>query len=208
MNTDATRPPENRDRNVSRRGTDAHGHRFSGDTARLRSPERVAMLEPERVVAVSMKGASVRTVLDVGTGTGLFAEAFSRAGARVTGVDVSTDFLRAAREHVPSATFTEGAAERLPFDAGSFDLVFLGHVLHETDAPSAALKEARRVAGERVVVLEWPYRVEDVGPPLEHRLKPEGIEDLARRAGLERIEKLVLSHAELYVFAVRGPSHE
>ena len=34
----------------------------------------------------------------------------------------------------------------------------LGHVLHETDDPVAALVEARRAARLRVVVLEWPYR--------------------------------------------------
>jgi len=183
------------------------GHRFQGDAARLRAPERIAILQPERVVAESMKGAPISTVLDVGTGTGLFAEVFSKTGADVTGVDVSTDLLAAAREHVPAVTFIEGAAEGLPFDDGSFDLVFLGHVLHETDSPLRALEEARRVSRVRVAVLEWPYRTEDVGPPLEHRLKPEEITDLARRAGLSRIEKLELSHADLYVFASRGPSH-
>ena len=191
----------------SQRRARSHGHRFQGDAGRLRAPERIAILQPERVVALSMKGVPVRTVLDVGTGTGLFAEAFSKAGTDVTGVDVSADLLAAAREHVPPATFMEGAAERLPFEDGSFDLVFLGHVLHETDNPSRALEEARRVARVRVVVLEWPYRTEDVGPPLEHRLKPEKIEDLARRAGLDRIEKLELPRADLYLFAPRGPSH-
>jgi ubiquinone/menaquinone biosynthesis C-methylase UbiE len=184
-----------------------HGHRFQGAAGRLRAAERIAILQPERVVAVSMKGAPVSSVLDVGTGTGLFAEAFSKTGADVTGVDVSTDLLAAAREHVPAATFVEGAAEGLPFEDGSFDLVFLGHVLHETDNPLRALEEARRVSGVRVAVLEWPYRTEDVGPPIEHRLKSEEIEGLARTAGLRCVEKLELPHADLYVFAPRGPSH-
>ena len=64
----------------------------------------------------------------------------------MSGVDVNPDMVGAAREH-------------LPFADGGFDLVFLGVVLHETDAPPKVLQEARRVARLSVVVLEWPYRL-------------------------------------------------
>ena len=178
-----------------------HGRRFQGDSKRLRAAERVAILQPERVAALSMKGAIIKTVLDVGTGTGLFAEAFSKMGARVFGVDVSADSLAAARKHLPAAVFAEGAAEKLPFDDASFDLVFLGHVLHETDDPLRALEEARRVARVNVAVMEWPYRAEEFGPPLEHRLRPADIETMARKAGLPMTGKIELPHAELYTFA-------
>jgi len=142
-----------------------------------------------------MKGASVSTVLDVGTGTGVFAEAFSNAG-----VDVTVDLLASAREYVPAGSFVAGAAEELPLGDGSFDLVFLGHVLHETDNLLRALEQARRVARVRVVVLEWPYRDEEFGPPLADRLKSEEIGDLARKAGLREMESLPLSHMDLYTF--------
>jgi ubiquinone/menaquinone biosynthesis C-methylase UbiE len=159
------------------------------------------MLEPERVAALCMEGAAIATVLDVGTGTGLFAEAFLTAGVSVTGVDVSLDLLAAARRHVPMAEFMEAGAEELPFEDGSFDLVFLGQVLHETDDPSRALAEARRVARVRVAVLEWPYRREESGPPLEHRLKETDIAALASAAGLHATAMLRMSHMDLYTFA-------
>jgi SAM-dependent methyltransferase len=173
----------------------------AGDPTRWRSPQRVAMLEPERVVALSIDGAQVGSVLDVGTGTGLFAEAFSAAGAMVTGIDLSADGLEVARRHVPDGVFVLAGAEELPFDDGSFDLAFLGLVLHETDDPVRALGEAARVARARVVVLEWPYRVEESGPPLEHRLKPDEIESHARAAGLRVCVMTSLSRVDLYVLA-------
>lgn len=172
--------------------------RFHGQHERLRSAERIALLELQRVVTLSLEGLVVKNMLDVGSGTGLFAEAFLNAGVSVTGIDTNAEFLTIARGHVPGACFKEARAEEIPFEDSAFDLVFLGHLLHETDNPMGALKEARRVAKSRVAVLEWPYREEEQGPPLEHRLRPEVIEDLARQTGFREVERTQLSHMDLY----------
>ena len=175
-----------------------HDRRFSGDAQRLRSPGRVALLEVDRVVSLCLEGLSVRTVLDVGTGTGIFAEAFAGTGLEVTGVDANSGLLEAARRHAPSVRFMEATAEELPFEADSFDLVFLGHVLHETDDPLAALREGRRVARIRVGILEWPYREDEQGPPLAHRISPETVTRLAESAGYRTVETRRLSHMDFY----------
>jgi ubiquinone/menaquinone biosynthesis C-methylase UbiE len=140
--------------------------------------------------------------LDVGTGTGIFAEAFQAEGLKVSAIDVNPTLLEKAQSQLPSVAFKIGQAEDIPFADDSFDLVFLGHVLHETDDPLKALKEAKRVAVGRVVVLEWPYRDEEHGPPIEHRLKPEVVSDMADRAGLVRFEHLPLNHMDLYRMSV------
>jgi ubiquinone/menaquinone biosynthesis C-methylase UbiE len=165
----------------------------------LRSTQRIALLEVERVVALSVEGVTVNDVLDVGTGTGLFAEAFSTSIPAVTGIDTNAELLAVARSYVSEAPFLQAPAEEIPFVDGSFDLVFLGHLLHETDNPLKALEEARRVARSRVAVLEWPYQKEEQGPPLEHRLRPEAIEDLAVKAGFRKVERVKLVHMDLYL---------
>ncbi len=107
-------------------------------------------MEVPRVVDLSLEGLTFESgaprVLDVGTGTGIFAEAFLGRGAQVTGIDPNPDLLEAARRLVPGAIFQPGTAEALPLADRSVDLVMLGHVLHETDDPAAALSEARRAA--------------------------------------------------------------
>jgi len=175
-----------------------HERRFQGQADRLRTPERIALLEVPRVVALSGESLTLKNALDVGTGTGIFAEAFATLGIEVTGIDVNTDLLALARQHVPMAHFEEAPAEKIPFGDQSFDLVFLGHVLHETDNPLGALQEARRVARQRVTILEWPYQQEEKGPPLEHRLKPEVVSDLATEAGFQRVETIHLEHMDFY----------
>jgi len=106
-----------------------HERRFHGGPERLRSPERLAMMEPARVAALSVEGLAVREMLDIGTGTGVFAEAFAERGISATGVDVNEGLLALARELVPAGRFVEAPAENLPFPAGSFDLLVVPEIV-------------------------------------------------------------------------------
>lgn len=169
---------------------------------RLREPGRMALLEPDRVVRLACESMEIRMVLDVGTGTAIFAEAFARAGLAVAGIDISEEMLAAARRFVPGGDFRPGSMENIPFPDSSFDVVFLGHVLHEADDVATALTEAKRVAKKRVAVLEWPYVAEEMGPPLGHRLKPENIAVIAGKVGFTRIQILQLSHMVLIIMDV------
>jgi SAM-dependent methyltransferase len=179
-----------------------HERRFYGEAERLRSPERIGRLEVDRVVALATEGLAATSVLDIGTGTGVFAEAFSAKGLAVVGIDVNRSLLELARQLVPGVEFREGTAEAIPCGDRTFDVAFLGHLLHEADDRVAALREARRVSAKRVVVLEWPYEPGEHGPPLEHRLKPEEVKEMARQAGLASVEHLRLTYMDLYRMAV------
>lgn len=171
---------------------------FKGDINRLRSPQRVKILEIERVVELCLETLFVTKILDVGSGSGLFAEAFALRNLDVTGVDKNPQMVKAASDMVLDAHFREGTAEKLPFPSDSFDLVFLGHILHESNDPVAVLQEAARVATLRVAVLEWPYIEEKEGPSLEHRLEADTIKKMARKAGLTVFKKNKLEHMVLF----------
>jgi ubiquinone/menaquinone biosynthesis C-methylase UbiE len=175
-----------------------HERRYQGGADKLRAADRLALMEVPRVVSLCLAPPGCRSVLDVGTGTGVWAEAFASRGLAVAGIEPNPELLERAVSLVTGVDFRKGTAEALPYAAASFDLVFLGHVLHEADDPLAALKEARRVARVRVAVLEWPYREEEKGPPLAHRLQPERVIALAEKAGFTGIERLALSPMELY----------
>jgi ubiquinone/menaquinone biosynthesis C-methylase UbiE len=173
--------------------------RFNREIELLRDPERVDRLEVDQVVLRALDGLDrVMAVLDVGTGSGLFAEQFAKKGFEVTGLDVNPEMLTAAKQHVPKGTFQEGIAEKLPFPDQSFDLVFMGLLLHETDDTLAALGEAHRVATQRLVVLEWPDEEQTFGPPREHRLSLDTIASLAKQAGFKSVIPIRLKNLILY----------
>ena len=174
--------------------------RFARNVATLRDPNRIAMLELERVASLALEGLiQPETVLDVGTGSGIFAEQFAPRGLKVSGMDPNPDMLVVAREFVPSGTFKQGVAEKMPFADEEFDLVMMGLVLHETDDPLAALREAHRVAKQRTAVLEWVYQPQSFGPPLSDRLSPEEIAALSRQAGFQSTRSIQLNKLILYL---------
>jgi ubiquinone/menaquinone biosynthesis C-methylase UbiE len=176
-----------------------HGQRFQ-HVERLRSPERVQRLEVERVVQLALEGASIKSVLDIGTGTGLFAEAFTKQGLNVTGIDPNPEMLEEARSHLPGADFRQATAEAIPFPDGTYGLVFMGLALHETDDLLKAMQESSRVAQARLVILEWPYSQQDFGPGLDERLEPAQVLNFAAQAGLSAGETIPLEHLLLYRF--------
>lgn len=173
--------------------------RFHREIERLRDPDRIARLELDRVVDLALQGLpAAQSVLDVGTGSGLFAEQFAARGLQVSGVDVNPEMLPAASLYVPSGHFQEAAAETLPYPDQAFSLVFMGLLLHETDDLLQALSEAHRV-GTRLAVLEWPAEEQSFGPPLAHRLTVENITQAAHQAGFRIVHTTRLENLVLYV---------
>lgn len=100
-------------------------------------------------------------VLDVATGTGNLAIPLARRGAVVTGVDIATNLLAQARERAAAeglnATFDEGDAEQLPYDAGSFDVVVSMFGAMFAPRPALVASELARVLrpGGMLAMANW-----------------------------------------------------
>jgi ubiquinone/menaquinone biosynthesis C-methylase UbiE len=179
----------------------AHEHekQFHGSPEKLRTPERMALLQLDRTLPPVFDGIEIATALDVGTGSGIFAERFAARGIAVTCLDLNPDMLEVARQYVPNATFVEAGFDAMPFEDKSFDLTFFGHALHESDDLNVTLAEAARVTKVRVASLEWPHREEEHGPPLWHRLTADQVRNAARTAGFTGVRVHEFDHAVLYI---------
>ena len=152
--------------------------------------------------------------LDIGCGTGFLALQLARLGHRVVGIDAAQEMLALARAKATrdglfySATFDQADAERLPFEAGVFDLVVERHVLWTLPQPTAALVEWRRVMrpGGRLVLIEGDWRGPghaDYAPLREHLPLFGGrpASDLAAiltEAGFLEVESEPLMEADLW----------
>lgn len=134
---------------------------------------RPDMLRSHAVASAMMRlGPGVR-VLDAGCGTGAATAELVAAvlpDGSVTGVDVSPEFLAAARRRLDPTLplrFQEGDLTALPFTDGEFDVVRVERVLQHLDDPAAAVAEMTRVLvpGGRLCVLdsEWASLAVDVG---------------------------------------------
>jgi len=89
--------------------------------------------------------------IDVACGTGFLTQHLQ---GEIVGLDASERMLEIASERVPHGEFVAGDALELPFEDASFDRLFTGHFYGhlEEEERQRFLAEARRVAGELVVV--------------------------------------------------------
>jgi ubiquinone/menaquinone biosynthesis C-methylase UbiE len=100
-------------------------------------------------------------LLDVGCGAGQLALIAARAGAKVTGCDISTNWLEKARERAAaeglSVNFEEGDAEELPYADGQFDAVvsLIGAMF--APRPELVAAELKRVCrpGGTIAMANW-----------------------------------------------------
>ena len=98
----------------------------------------------EKAISDLVLKIQVKSVLDVGCGTGAYLEIFKN-DILSYGLDNSIGMLSKAMERMVSAAFIKGTSHRLPFLSSVFDLVTCIHALHHFDHKLAFLKEAKRV---------------------------------------------------------------
>ncbi len=93
----------------------------------------------------------VRTLLEVGCGTGHFTRWCGEQGLQAMGLDLSSPMLAEAAR-LGSSPYVQGDALALPFPAGAFDLVALIATLEFVTDPVQALSEATRVARHGLIL--------------------------------------------------------
>ncbi len=106
----------------------------------------------EELSAVAAALGGERRILEAGVGTGRYSVPLSSRGLSMTGVDISTEMLRRARQKGLDRLLRANLL-RLPFPDGSFDAALIVHVLQLLPDPFAALAELTRVTQDRVVAV-------------------------------------------------------
>jgi ubiquinone biosynthesis O-methyltransferase len=106
-------------------------------------PTRFAFFDP---IVGDWRGEAV---LDLGCGGGFMAEALSKRGAKVTGIDPSEAAIAAARRHADAhdleIDYHVARGESLPFTNDAFDIVVCVDVLEHVEDLERVLFEVRRV---------------------------------------------------------------
>jgi len=168
---------------------------------------------PARDLVEALSVVEGDRVLDVGTGTGVGAEAVADLGATVVGVDRSTAMLSVGHRERPALRLVAGKVIDLPFRDRAFDVVMGNFVLAHFVRVETALFDIRRVLrprgrigftawsdGKDSYQDAWLELVESVvprdmlapayaaGAPGHERFKrPAAIEDTLRTAGFRSV---------------------
>jgi len=181
---------------------------------RLLSPERAEKLDPSVILDFCPIAADDK-VADIGCGPGYFTLPLATAmpDGTVYALDIDEGMLDACKERVEEGGFTN--VETLtcsefdfPLEKGSLNGVFLAFVVQHGNAEEKLrlLQATRELLQPRgwAAVIEW-FRIEtETGPPLERRVDPGTLEELARQAGYQVGEWRDLN-GEQYLMNLRNP---
>lgn len=101
------------------------------------------------------------TIVDLGCGSGFFAEEFSKKGAEVIGIDLSKKLIERAKENPSSSVkYYVGSADNLPFIKNkSADKATLVLSLQNIEKADMTLKESARILkpnGKLFIVINHP----------------------------------------------------
>lgn len=86
---------------------------------------------------------NINKVIDIGCGEGFVINCLEIPN--ITGVDISRNALRIAKEKNPGCNLCSGSIYDISFKENSFDLVIATEVLEHLEKPELALKEIRRI---------------------------------------------------------------
>ena len=144
-----------------------------------------------RLIAEKVDPSKKVRFLDLGCGTGRFAVPISTyLGFSVTGVDKSEEMIRRAKakQGAENVRWDVQDAMSMTYPDGSFDAIFISHLLHHVDSPLQVVRECHRVLGPGGVLLNRYGALEDLDDP-EHIFFPEAMEiDKARGATKAQVE--------------------
>ena len=128
-----------------------------------------------RAMVDAVVDASPASVLDVATGpAGVALQLAARTGAKITGLDLTLEMLRAGAANVARSAHSRrvslvaGRAEQLPFPDGTFDALTFTYLLRYVTDPGATVAELARVVKPGGVVAALEFHVP--AGPLWHPL--------------------------------------
>ncbi len=156
---------------------------FAANAARWNAvrSEYMPEAEVEAAIARLLGLRRIRTLLDLGTGTGRMLELLGRQVERGIGVDASHEMLSIARATLERAGLSNCQVRQgnilrlqagLPGVLPKADAIVLHHVLHFLDDPAQAVRQAAKMLadGGRMLIVDFaPHAVDELRERHAHR---------------------------------------
>ncbi len=157
----------------------------------LMSPDRAQRLD--NFLILNMSGINLHdTVAEIGCGPGFFTIPLAKylVNGKLYALDIDDEMLSACRDTVAKAQM--GNVEILkcgefefPLEPAAVNGAFLAFVVKQSADKPSFLRAVRELVNPRgwCTILEWYHMETATGPPLERRIDPAELQQMAEDAG-------------------------
>ncbi len=149
------------------------------------------------IEALTLELKDCKAVLDVGVGTGRFAEPLQKAEFNVVGVDISRKMMGKAKEKGVKDLIL-GDVRSVPFRDKTFDITVAVHILHLVAEWQKVLGEICRVSRYAMISLYAASR-DPVREAYHELLKQQGYERVHRGKSEQDLRDVIEPTKSLYV---------
>ncbi|GIM30355.1 SAM-dependent methyltransferase [Clostridium polyendosporum] len=166
---------------------------------KFENPIRIAELNPKNtLIKAGFKDNMV--LCDIGAGTGIFSfPATQISSSNIYALEISDSMIellknRMTERNTKNLKIKKVDSAALPLDNNSCDMTIMVTVLHEVEDKEFMLNEIKRVLKEKgkLMIIEFHKRKTPMGPPIDHRISEEFVEEICNSNGLKTIDKFSL----------------
>ncbi|GAB6156638.1 class I SAM-dependent methyltransferase [Desulfosporosinus burensis] len=160
---------------------------------------RVAELNPKN--SLIKAGFKENMILcDIGAGTGVFTFPATEISKNdIYALEISDSMIellksRVAERNIKNLKIKKVESTILPLDNHSCDMAIMITVLHEIENKEFMLNEIKRVLKPKgkLMIIEFHKKKTPMGPPVDHRISEEYVEEIGNSKGLITFNKFSL----------------
>ena len=162
---------------------------------RLLDPDRAKKLDTFLILTLSDINLH-STVADIGCGPGFFTLPLAKylVTGKLFALDIDDEMLdvcrqRIAEVHMGNVEVLKCSEFEFPLERGSLDGAFMAFVVQQSLDKTRLLKAVRELLHPKgwCTILEWYKKETEIGPPLERRVDPPELQQLAEEAGFRHV---------------------
>lgn len=161
--------------------------------AKLNNPDRFKNMNPDLILeAVGLQNPDI--LIDIGSGTGFFATAFSKKlqNTKIYACDNSQLMIEWMQENITDKNIIpfKSLESKIDLPDECADLIYMINVHHELLEPEKILTEAYRLLKPKgkIAIIDWKIQETDQGPPLNIRVLDSIIKEQLLKVGFNNIK--------------------
>lgn len=176
--------------------TESYGMSAQELIQRLLSPDRAKNLDTLLILSLSDINLH-STVADIGCGPGFFTLPLAKylVTGKLFALDIDDEMLDACRQRVDevrlgNVEIMKCSEFEFPLENGSIDGAFMAFVVQQSPDKARLMRAVRELLLPRgwCTILEWYKKdTESGGPPVERRIDPPELQELAEKAGFRHV---------------------